>query len=231
MLKCKKLTYAFDLDSTLCTLSKSGKYNDVEPLVERIAKVNELHDHGHRIVIYTARGMGKCNGDASWAYDEWFIFTRNQLYLWNVKHDRLIMGKASYDVIVDDKAVRDVDFFKTRVTVPKFTTSGIITGVFDVIHPGYTQMIRTAKSECDNIFALIHIDPSLENPRKSKPILTVSERVDTMRELLRSSDVVTCYKTEAELFKLLILLQNIVRAGLSAGPFLPGYKRPKTNNK
>ena len=50
---------------------------------------------------------------------------------------------------------------------------GIIAGAFDVYHPGYVQMLKEAKSQCDCLIIMLHTDPSKERPEKLKPILTV----------------------------------------------------------
>ena len=36
-----KLTYVFDIDGTLCTLT-DGDYEQAKPMIDRIEKVNEL---------------------------------------------------------------------------------------------------------------------------------------------------------------------------------------------
>ena len=63
-------TYVFDLDNTLCKTDGSN-YIDSTPYVDRIKKVNMLHDQGHIIIIETARGCvsGK----------KWFTQTMDQL--------------------------------------------------------------------------------------------------------------------------------------------------------
>ena len=39
-----------------------------------------------------------------------FQFTKKQLKKWGVKYHKLIMGKPSYDLIIDDKSI----FFKKK---------------------------------------------------------------------------------------------------------------------
>ena len=34
-----------------------------------------LYDNGFHIIYFTARGMGKCDGSVSCAYDMWYTFT------------------------------------------------------------------------------------------------------------------------------------------------------------
>ena len=104
------MTYVFDIDGTLCTITAS-KYEDALPIQHRIDQINKLHDEGHTIVCHTARGMGRHNNDVSLAIQEFYEFTANQLESWGVKYHRLLLGKPSGDVYVDDKGINDEDFF------------------------------------------------------------------------------------------------------------------------
>ena len=101
--KTMKQTYCFDLDNTLCVV-KDG-YRNAKPIPERIKKVNELYDAGNRIIIQTARGS---SGGRNM-----FHFTKQQLNDWGVKYDLLSVGeKINADFYIDDKAIKDTDFFK-----------------------------------------------------------------------------------------------------------------------
>ena len=99
-------TYAFDLDGTLCTLT-DGKYEAAEPFMGRIRHVNNLFDEGHTILIFTARGATSKR--------DLRALTMDQLSAWGVKFHELITGKPHFDVLIDDKAISDGDFFKERV--------------------------------------------------------------------------------------------------------------------
>ena len=98
-------TYAFDLDGTLCSLT-AGDYKMAIPFDERISHVNNLHDSGHTVIIFTARG--------STSGRDLHALTTEQLNSWGVKFDRLVMGKPHFDILVDDKAVSDVSYFRDR---------------------------------------------------------------------------------------------------------------------
>jgi hypothetical protein len=108
-----KLTYVFDIDGTLCTLS-DGSYEDVKPINNRIQKVNELFDSGHTIVLNTARGMGRTKNNALLAEKLFRELTEKQLNNWGVKYHKLFMGKPSGDIYIDDKGEKDEDFFNAR---------------------------------------------------------------------------------------------------------------------
>jgi len=106
-----KMTYVFDIDGTICT-DTHGEYNKSVPLSERISKINKLYEDGHIILIQTARGMGRTNNSQKEAIDALFDFTEEQLERWGVKYHRLFLGKPAGDFYIDDKAIRDKDFFK-----------------------------------------------------------------------------------------------------------------------
>jgi hypothetical protein len=104
------MRYVFDLDGTLCTLT-DGHYELAKPFEDRIKRVNELYDEGHHITIFTARGMGRNNNHIELAYRDFIAITRTQLDEWKVKHHKLFLGKPAGDIYVDDKGVKDDDFF------------------------------------------------------------------------------------------------------------------------
>ena len=100
------MIYCFDLDGTLCT-NTNGDYKNAEPFLKRIKIVNGLHENGNKIVIDTARG-------ATTGID-WLELTTKQLNDWGVKYHKLYVGKKlHYDIIVDDKAINDLNFFSNE---------------------------------------------------------------------------------------------------------------------
>ena len=87
---------------------------------------------------------------------------------------------------------------------------GIIAGNFDVIHPGYIHMFNEMKKHVDEIYVLLHIDPSLNRPEKIKPLLSIEERKMTLLALKGISNVLS-YNSEKELLKLIIEINPAVR--------------------
>ena len=75
---------------------------------------------------------------------------------------------------------------------------GVIAGNFDVIHPGYIEMFDECKERCEILWVLLHTDPSIERPNKLKPILSVKERIKTLKSL-RQIDKISTYTLESEL--------------------------------
>ena len=87
---------------------------------------------------------------------------------------------------------------------------GIIAGNFDIIHPGYIEMFNDMKKHVSEIHVLLHIDPSLDRPEKIKPLLSVSERKNTLMALKGVTEV-SSYNTEQELLQLIIDVNPEIR--------------------
>lgn len=49
--------------------------------------------------------MGKYKGNLKKVTKKYLNLTKTQLKNWGVKYDELILGKVSYDLFVDDKAL------------------------------------------------------------------------------------------------------------------------------
>jgi histidinol phosphatase-like enzyme len=111
----KTKTIAFDLDDVICYRPKGyehlgpDKYDYCEPYTQTIELVNSLYNEGYKIVIYTARGMSQFKGDVVRIYSELYLKTIKQLNDWGLKYDQLVMGKISYDVLIDDKVLNSSD--------------------------------------------------------------------------------------------------------------------------
>ena len=93
-----------DIDGTICCqIGDPGSVDDAYgfkkavPFPKRIEYLNELHDKGHFIHYYTARG--------SLTGIDHLKETREQLDEWGVKYNDLAVFKPFYDVWIDDKAV------------------------------------------------------------------------------------------------------------------------------
>jgi len=81
----------------------------------------------------------------------------------------------------------------------------VITGNFDIIHPGYVQLFEQL-NECSNIqIIMLHTDPSIERPEKLQPILSVEERKNILKQFFIRPIFIT-FTTEDELY---FLLQSV----------------------
>lgn len=105
MTKC----YIIDIDGTICNTPEiNGRrdYENAKPYHDRIKIINQLHAERNKIIYWTARGSS--------TGINWFSFTLRQLVGWGCTFDEIRMGKPSYDVWVDDKAMNDKDFFNEQ---------------------------------------------------------------------------------------------------------------------
>lgn len=84
---------AVDIDGTLTNETVGWDYATRTPNIARIIGVNKLYDKGHTIILFTAR------------YPEDEEITRKWLADNKVKYHKLILGKPTYDVIIDDRAL------------------------------------------------------------------------------------------------------------------------------
>lgn len=104
------MTYIFDIDGTICYTIDSN-YEMSKPYIDRIEKINKLYDEGNTIIFQTARGMGRSDNSPNEAILAFEKFTKIQLEEWGVKHHGLFLGKPSGDIYIDDKGMKDDDFF------------------------------------------------------------------------------------------------------------------------
>jgi histidinol phosphatase-like enzyme len=105
------MRYVVDIDGTICTSTPDHDYKKSVPIQKRIDAMNKLYDEGNTVVYFTARGMGRFEGDSSKAIETFYEITKNQLDFWGVKYHALILGKPFGDVYVDDRGVNAEDFF------------------------------------------------------------------------------------------------------------------------
>lgn len=87
-----------DIDGTICeTLNKD--YANAVPIPGNIAKINKLHDEGHQIYYWTARG---CSSGIDCT-----AITTKQLNDWGCKYYSLcLLKKPSFDLLIDDRTKR-----------------------------------------------------------------------------------------------------------------------------
>jgi dTDP-glucose 4,6-dehydratase len=92
-----------DIDETICTKSPDLRYENAQPMTERIERVNKLYDEGNTIIYWTARGT--VTGI------DWREVTEKQFRQWGVKYHELRFGKPAYDLFIDDKNINSERFF------------------------------------------------------------------------------------------------------------------------
>mgnify|MGYP005998045911 CR=1 FL=1 len=104
----KLKTICFDIDNVICTTKLNNKYHESKPIKKNINLINKLYDKGFIIILYTARYMGRCNGDIKKVKKLVKPLTLKQLRVWKVKYHNIYFGKPSFDLFIDDKSL----FFK-----------------------------------------------------------------------------------------------------------------------
>ena len=105
VMKSKMKIYV-DIDETICFYSEDrdhykdySDYSTAVPDCDNIAKINKLHDEGHKITYWSARGAS--TGIV------WTELTKSQLKEWGCKHHELKMNnKPHYDLLICDKTKR-----------------------------------------------------------------------------------------------------------------------------
>lgn len=102
----------FDIDGVVCKVQKNNDYKKSIPIKKNIKFINNLSKKKFKIILFTSRFMGRTNENKTKAKKIGYKFTKMQLKKWGLNYDKLIMGKPSYDLIVDDKSL----FFKKSWT-------------------------------------------------------------------------------------------------------------------
>lgn len=95
----------FDLDETLCT---GYPYYKSVPFPEAQSLLKQIKSQGHQIIIYTARGMGRSDGNMGRAMAAIAKDTFEQLDAWGFVYDEIYFGKPAADIYVDDKSLKDI---------------------------------------------------------------------------------------------------------------------------
>jgi hypothetical protein len=85
---------AIDMDGVICMEERTFDRPLADPIPRAIESVNAIHNDGHTVIIWTARGW------------EQFRSTEEWLKRHGVSYDVLLMGKPIVDVFIDDRAVR-----------------------------------------------------------------------------------------------------------------------------
>lgn len=87
---------------------------------------------------------------------------------------------------------------------------GFIAGNFDILHPGYIQLFKECKENCDYFIILLQTDPSIERPEKLKPILSTEERIEQLKANIYIDEIMV-YTFEQDLLDLIQEQQFDVR--------------------
>lgn len=100
----KKKIICFDIDGTICTTVKKN-YFKAKPKKKIIRIINKLYSKGYCINFFTSRFMGRNNENIIKAKQQGFSLTKKQLKSWGINYHKLIFGKPSFDLLIDDKSL------------------------------------------------------------------------------------------------------------------------------
>lgn len=166
------MRYAFDIDGTICSLTNSGEYAKSLPFQDVVDNINILHQHGHYIIIFTARGRGSGR--------DYHDLTISQLSNWGVKYHELVdEGKPNVDLFIDDKAINALDW---RAKIKNKSEIGIASGYFNPLHLGHLQYLNEAKERCKYLIVIVNSDLQV-GLKKSKPFMNEAHRQQIMQNL------------------------------------------------
>lgn len=93
--KYESLTFVVDVDGVVATLTPGNDYRLAGPLRSSIEAINRLHEQGHRIIMFTARGSATGL--------DWREVTERQFAEWGLHYHELRFGKPAADFYIDDR--------------------------------------------------------------------------------------------------------------------------------
>lgn len=87
---------------------------------------------------------------------------------------------------------------------------GFTCSTFDLLHAGHIVMLEESKKHCDYLIVGLQTDPSIDRPKKNKPIQSIVERYIQLKAV-KYIDEIIVYTTEKDLLDLLLILPINVR--------------------
>ena len=81
---------------------------------------------------------------------------------------------------------------------------GFTCSCFDLLHTGHILMLEDAKKQCDCLIVGLQEDPTLDRPKKNKPIQSLKERKIQL-EAVKYIDKIIIYKSEEDLYNIIDL--------------------------
>jgi len=87
---------------------------------------------------------------------------------------------------------------------------GFTCSAFDLFHAGHVKMLEEARTQCDYLIVGLQTDPTVDRPKKNKPIQSVTERYIQV-DACQWVDEIIPYETEEDLLDLMQLIDFDVR--------------------
>lgn len=96
-----------DIDGVICQLRKPGQtYADLAPVPGAVAKLKAFHEHGHYLILMTARHMKTCGGNVGLTVARQGKTLLDWLAAHDIPYDEIWFGKPQADVYIDDNGYR-----------------------------------------------------------------------------------------------------------------------------
>lgn len=108
----KYKTIVIDIDDTI-SFTYNRDFENSEPNMCVINRINELYDKGWTIILFTARGGKSCKTIQEKEL-KYRTITENWLSRYNVKYHQLLFGKPNADYYIDDKNISIEEFLERR---------------------------------------------------------------------------------------------------------------------
>ena len=87
---------------------------------------------------------------------------------------------------------------------------GFTCSCFDLLHAGHILMLKDSKEQCDYLIVGLQTDPSIDRPKKNKPIQSYEERFIQL-DAIKYVDKIIKYTTEKDLYKKLLEISPDIR--------------------
>ena len=104
----------FDLDDTI-SKTTNRDFENAEPNLLIIEKINKLYHSGWEVIIMTARGFISCEGDRERAKQKYQTQIENWLAKYGVKYHQLSFNKILAAYYVDDKSLTPEGFLQLEI--------------------------------------------------------------------------------------------------------------------
>jgi capsule biosynthesis phosphatase len=98
-----------DVDDTILT-TENRDYSKSVPKTDVISKLREARDKGWYIILFTARGMGRSNGNIESVREEVTREIESFCSRFDVPCNQIMLGKPWAAMYVDDKGLRPDEF-------------------------------------------------------------------------------------------------------------------------
>ena len=98
-----------DVDDTIL-FTENRDYENSRPNVPVVEGLRKLKDKGWKIILMSARGMGRSNGDISLVREEVIAEIEKFVEKYDIPCHEIVLGKPWASYYIDDKAIRPDEF-------------------------------------------------------------------------------------------------------------------------